>query len=196
MKKLTIILMLILALIMPVSTVATENRNYMAELIQALTVGDVNTAMALNDQRNAKIDSIENCEYPKVDAWDLWLVSKIVQQEAGSSWLTDEHQQMVASVLINRANSPEFPDTVEKCVFQKGQYAGVTSSRFANLKPSERAIKNALIVLEHGSIAPASVVFQSNFSRLGSGHYKVIYDRYLGTTYFSYSSRPGLYEEA
>ena len=194
MKKLSITLVLILLLMLPISTGATESRNYMAEIITALTVGDVGHARILNSERNAKIDTIENCPHPKIDTWDLWLVSKIVQQEAGSSWLTDEHQQLVASVLINRVNSPGFPDTVEKCVFQKGQYAGVASSRFANLKPSDRAVKNALAVLEHGSIAPASVVFQSNYSRLGGGYYKVIYDRYLGTTYFSYSSKPWLYE--
>ena len=192
---LIVALILILALILPVHTTAEESRNYMAEIITALTAGDVDHARILNAERNAKIDSMDYCPHPKIDTWDLWLVSKIVQQEAGSSWLTDEHQQLVASVLINRVNSPEFLDTVEKCVFQKGQYAGVTSSRFANLKPSERAVKNALIILERGSIAPSSVIFQSNYSRLGSGHYLVIRDRYLVTTYFAYSNNLELYEE-
>ena len=194
MKRTTIALALLLALILPISAAATESRDYMAEIITALSVGDVTKAQALNTERNAKIDRLGLANL-KINIDDLWLVSKIVHAEAGSNWLTDEHQRLVASVLLNRVNSPEFPGTVAECIYQRGQYYPAGSTYFARLIPSERAIKNALYVLENGSIAPPSVVFQSNYANLGSSHYMVIRDRYLGATYFAYSSRPWLYEE-
>ena len=192
MKRTTIALALVLALILPTSATATESRDYMADIITALTVGDVTKAQSLDADRNAKIDRLR-LDNPKISVDDLWLVSKIVYAEAGSSWLTDEHQRLVASVLLNRVNSPEFPDDVYSVITQRGQYYPAGSTYFARLIPSERAIKNALYVLENGSIAPPSVVFQSNYANLGSSHYMVIGDRYLGNSYFSYSYNMRLY---
>ena len=127
-----------------------------------------------------------------VDFDDLLLVSKIVTSEAGSNWLSDEHQQLVASVLLNRVASPEFPDTIYNCAYQKGQYA----SGFKKIKPNERSVKNALYILENGSIAPPDVVFQSNNPNLGSGIWKEIPDEHLRTSYFNYSNYRNLYKEA
>lgn len=170
----------------------TYEADYMLQVINYLSCGDLESAkeaMALRDEKisNLGIDAVT------VDTEKLYLVAKIVQAEAGSSWLSDDHQQSVASVLLNREASPEFPDTVKDCIHQTGQYYGANNSFFAKLVPTERAIRNALYVLENGSILPATVVFQANFKQ-GSGTYKTIKDKYLGTTYFCYSSYPDLYE--
>ena len=186
------LLVVLMFTMLPTSAIATETRDYMADIITALSVGDVTKAHTLNTERNAKIDRL-GLANPKISIDDLWLVSKIVHAEAGSSWLTDEHQRLVASVLINRVNSPEFPDDVYSVITQRGQYYPAGSTYFARLVPSERAVRNALYVLEHGSIAPPSVVFQSNYANLGSSHYMVIRDRYLGATYFAYSYNMRLY---
>jgi N-acetylmuramoyl-L-alanine amidase len=125
---------------------------------------------------------------------ELLLVCKVVTNEAGSDWLSDEHQQLVASVLLNRVASPEFPDTISECVYQPGQYYGVKSKRFQALLPDERTAENVLYVIQNGGIAPPSVVFQSGNKRQGSGVWKSIEDEILPTTYFCYSSYPELYE--
>ena len=169
--------------------------DYMANMIEAATTGNMEAGYAAELSRNEKIIELHLEEYyPMIAFDDLYLVSKIVQAEAGSSWLTDEHQQLVASVLYNRKNGPEFCDTYLECIHQPGQYYPRGSTYFANLLPSERAVRNALYVLENGSIAPPSVVFQSEFSRNGSGIWKSITDSRLGTTYFNYTNYPRLYE--
>lgn len=125
---------------------------------------------------------------------DLWWMSKIIYAEAGADFITDELQCMVGAVLYNRWLSPEFPDTLEECVFQKGQYAPTTSSDFKTATPNERSVSNAVRVLTGEFSIPETVVFQANF-RQGSGTYKEIYVPELGkSSYFCYSSYPELYE--
>ena len=193
MKRTTIALILMLAFILPVHTTATESRNYMAEIITALTAGDVDHARILNAERNAKIDTIENCPHPKIDTDDLFLLSKVMTSEAGSSWLSDDWKLKVGEVVLNRVASPEFPDTIHDVVYQRGQYGGVNTRYFANLNPNEHTVTLALRLLEGERSMHPSVVFQAEF-RQGSGSHTAYYDRYLGWVYFCYSSRTWLYE--
>lgn len=123
---------------------------------------------------------------------DLYLLAKVVEVEAGSSWITDEHKQMVASVIINRVNSPEFPDTIYDVVYQYRQYAAAGTKYFEELVPSESSVRTALYVLQNGSIAPETVVFQAEFKQ-GSSVYQTYNPEKLGTTYFCHSSYPELY---
>lgn len=176
----------------PVYAGYDADNDYMADVIQAITEGDYDAAGAAMQDRDEKIYG-EGLEAVHVDVDDLWLLSKIIYAEAGSSWLSDEHQRMVGSVVLNRMASPEFPDTMREVLEQPGQYYGENSSYFDSLVPSERAVRNALYLLENGSIAPAGVVFQANFVQ-GSGVYMEIEDEHLGSSYFCWSSRPELYE--
>jgi len=173
---------------------AVEPLNYMAEIITALTAGDVDHARILNAERNAKIDSMDYCPHPKIDTDDLFLLSKVMTSEAGSSWLSDDWKIRVGEVLLNRVASPEFPDTIHDVVFQCGQYGGVNTRYFANLRPNEHMVKLALRLLEGERTMHPSVVFQAEF-RQGSGTHTAYYDKYLGWVYFCYSSRTWLYEQ-
>ena len=186
-------MMIGVALLFVLATSASASgTDYMQEMINACTVNDTDAGTAAQQARDEKIDHHE-LSYPKISFEELHLLSKIVQSEAGSNWISNEQQRLVASVLMNRVNSPEFPSTVYDVVYQPNQYTGVNSQRFANLKPTERAVQNTLYILENGSILPASVVFQSNFKQ-GSGVHHSIYDETLGVwSYFCYSSRPNLY---
>lgn len=167
--------------------------DYMEDVIEALVSGDYETAEAAMRDRDEKIHG-EGLDRPTVQLNELWLLSKIIYAEAGSSWLSDEHQRLVGSVVLNRMVSPEFPDTMQEVLEQPGQYYPAGSDYFANLVPDRRAATNALYLLEHGSIAPSGVVFQSNYV-LGSGIYIEIADEHLGSSYFCWSSRPELYGE-
>lgn len=123
---------------------------------------------------------------------DLRYMAMIIYKEAGSNWVTDEQQCLTGVVLYNRKLSPEFPDTIKDCVYQRGQYSTVTS-KFESVIPNEQSVSNAVKVLTEEFTAPRSVVFQANF-RQGSGTYMSIYDEKLGTTsYYCYSNRPNLY---
>ncbi|MEG1563854.1 MAG: cell wall hydrolase [Bacteroides sp.] len=124
---------------------------------------------------------------------ELTLLSKIIQAEAGSSWLSLEWKMCVGNVVINRVSSPKFPDTIKKVLEQPGQYYGKNSKYFNNIVPSEKSVEAAKRLLEGERLLPESVVFQANFVQ-GSGVHTALYDSKLGWTYFCYSSHMGNYK--
>ncbi len=160
-------------------------------MAQAMANEDYVQAMLYEDIKNQKNEYLGVTDNLNYD--DLLLLSKIVDAEAGSSWLTDEHRLLVASVVVNRIHSPEFPDTLHEVVYQKGQYSPVRNERFDELVPSESSVMAAYTILTEGSIAPIDVVYQANFIQ-GSKIYKEIHDDKLGTTYFCYSKNRNLYK--
>ena len=170
-----------------------DNTNYSEIMIVSAINGDVVTGTQAEQDRNVKIDK-QGLSYPKIKFNDLFLVSKIMTAEAGSYWLSDEWKMAVGEVLLNRVASPEFPNTVEECIYQPGQYYSKNSSYFKKLLPWERETRLAWRLLEGERHLKPSVVFQANFTQ-GSGAFKSFYDKYLGWTYICYSSRPELYGE-
>lgn len=108
-----------------------------------------------------------------------YLLARLVYAEAGNK--TDEHQQYVASVVLNRMNSDKFPNSIDEVIYQRNplQYACVEDGNLDKI-PSERAIKNAYYIWDNGSILPENVLYQAEFMQ-GSGLYKKI-----DNTYFCY----------
>ena len=170
-----------------------DNVDYSEIMIISAINGDVVTGTQAEQDRNAKIDK-QGLSYPKIKFNDLFLVSKIMTAEAGSYWLSDEWKMAVGEVLLNCVASPEFPNTIEECLYQPGQYYPKNSSYFKKLLPWERETRLAWRLLEGERYLEPSVVFQANFAQ-GGGTFKSFYDRYLGRTYFCYSTKPGLYGE-
>ena len=117
---------------------------------------------------------------------DLLYLAKIIENEAGSDYCTDEHQRYVASVVLNRVASPRFPgDTILEialCGYGDGNpiqydyslYGGGVEG-FNSIEPSERAIENARYVLENG-VLDESVVWQANFEQGDETVIKFTYD--------------------
>lgn len=99
----------------------------------------------------------EHVSYFTYTEEDAIRLARIVYAEAGSSWITDEHQRDVASVVMNRVLDSRFPDTIEGVVNAPGQYPGTCK----NLKYDERSLANAIYVLENGPTC--SGIFQANF---------------------------------
>ena len=170
-----------------------DTTNYSEIMIISAINGDTATGLEAEKNRNVKIDK-QGLSYSKIKFNDLFLVSKIMTAEAGSYWLSDEWKMAVGEVLLNRVASPEFPNTVEECIYQSGQYYPKNSTYFKKLLPLERETRLAWRLLEGERHLEPSVVFQANFTQ-GSGIFKKYYDKYLGYTYFCYSTKPGLYGE-
>lgn len=166
--------------------------NYLEQMILAACNGDIKAGRNLDRLRSMKKSYLGIADNLSFD--DLYLLAKIIEIEAGSSWLTEEHRRLVASVVVNRVASPEFPHSLEAVIHQPGQYALSRSKRFETLIPSEKTVRSAAYVLQHGSIAPASVVFQAEFPQ-GGGVYQKIKPKKLGTTYFCYSSHMEKYTD-
>lgn len=107
--------------------------------------------------------------------YELELLAHLVYGESGAQ--SDECQIAVASVVLNRVNAREFPNTIERVIYQSGQYACTWDGNF-DRTPSKRAYANARYVLEHGSQIPSSVIYQAQFTQ-GSGVYDVIDGEYF-----------------
>lgn len=118
---------------------------------------------------------------------DVDLLARLLTAEMGMSWVDDEMQLYVGSVVLNRMNHPLYPDTLYDVIYDKGQYSPTWTGTINNT-PDERTIANARLLLEEGSILPENVIFQANFPQ-GDGTYYKYYDEILGTTtYFCYLS--------
>lgn len=107
-----------------------------------------------------------------IDDYELWLLAHLINGEAGSTWCSDTTRYYVGSVVLNRVNHAEFPDSIESVIYQSGQYSCTWDGNF-DLTPSDRCYEIARDLLENGSWLPADVVFQANFSQ-GSGVYDCI----------------------
>lgn len=167
--------------------------DYTAELMDCCVAGDIEAGRAAEVCRNLKIDAT-GTDDKFVSFDDLYIVSKIITNEAGCYWLPMEWKMAVGEVLLNRVASPEFPDTIEECVYQPGQYSGANSSWFQSRMPFEDCVEAAFRLLSGERVLnEPSAVFQSN-GKQGSGVCLELYDQTMGYTYICYSSHPELYE--
>ena len=173
-------------------TTFSADIDYSDQMITAAVTGDYAAGLAAQKAREDKIDSLE-LEENSYTFEDLMLLSKIIYAEAGSEWLSDEWKMCVGEVVLNRVASPEFPDTIKEVLEQPGQYYGANSRYFNSLLPSERCVIAAMRLLNGERLLEPSVVFQANFVQ-GGGAHTAVYDKYLGWTYFCYSSKTELYQ--
>lgn len=112
---------------------------------------------------------------------ELDVLARVVYFEAGSSWLTDREQQLVACVVLNRCADDRFPDTIAENVYRRGQYACAKRLyTVARESIPDRCYANARAAAYGEVECPANVVWQAQF-RQGKGVYEQI-----GKTYFCY----------
>jgi hypothetical protein len=95
-------------------------------------------------------------------------------------------QLYVGSVVLNRVNSPNYPNTIKEVIFQAGQYAPAISGAIYGYESSDSTREKAAYLLENGSILPSNVVYQAEFKQ-GSGTYeKIPLSWKNGMMYFCY----------
>ncbi|MGE4353072.1 MAG: cell wall hydrolase [Oscillospiraceae bacterium] len=195
MKKMIASILAVMTLVFvgsPAFATYAKETDYMNTMLQAAVAGDWDTGQNAQFGRNAKIDE-EGLDYIKISFEDLYLLAKIIYAEAGSQWLPDDWKMCVGEVVLNRVDSPEFPNTIVEVIYQPGQYYGADSSYFAALNPDMRCAQLALRLLEGERVMNRpSVVFQANF-RQGGGVHLSYYDEVLGWTYFCDSCKTNLY---
>ncbi len=186
---------LLLGLCLPVGAADAEgSSDYMLTMINCAVEGNHLGGEAAEALRNEKISAL-GLDYPTVDYAELELLSRLIEAEAGSAWLSREWKMCVGEVVLNRMSSPEFPDTMAEVISEPGQYSCAAVRDFSSLRPSFESVMAAKLLLEgERVIGDASVVFQSNFV-LGSGIHTVLHDSRLGYTYLCYSSYPELYRD-
>lgn len=76
---------------------------------------------------------------------DLEMLFRVVESEATGG--TIEQKKNVMSCVLARMRSPEFPNTVEGVIFEKGQFAVISDKRYYNVKVTESTKKAVIEVL-------------------------------------------------
>ncbi len=193
-KLFTILPAILLVLVLSGNAYAEYDSNvdYSELMVTAATIGDYASGSAAEQARNEKIDAL-GLTCPKIKFDELMMISKIIYAEAGSAWLDDNWKMCVGEVVFNRVASPEFPNTIKEVLEQPGQYYGANSRYFNSLIPTERCVRVAMRLFNGERLMEPSVVFQANFKQ-GGGTHTACYDKYLGWTYFCYSSNTELYQ--
>lgn len=140
-------------------------------------------------RRESRLDELRaQPEGQQYEAEEIELLARVINAEMGANWVPDEVQRMVGSVVLNRVRSEEFPDTMYGVVYQRDpvQYACPWNGSFD--KPvTEKVWANTLYLIEHGSVLPPNVYYQSTNAGNGTGIYDEYYDPVMkNTTYFCY----------
>lgn len=170
------------------------DKDYTMEIVNACLDSDVSIGRKLVYERNKKIKYIGG-NHREMDFDEVLLLSKVIQHEAGSNWLPIDWKMKVGEVLLNRVDSPEFPNTLYECVYAKGQYSGSVNNVYDSLTPSTESVIAAIKLLNGERILDEkSVVFQSNRPQ-GGKVYEVLSDSILGNTYLCCSYNIELYKE-
>lgn len=109
-------------------------------------------------------------ELEPVDEEELELLARLINAEAGASWLNDLTRYYVGSVALNRVDSELFPDTLYEVIYQDTpciQYACTVDGNIEK-EPTERCYEIAEDLLRNGSVLPPDVIYQAEFEQ-GSG---------------------------
>lgn len=121
------------------------------------------TKRASSDTNNPKQETTSSSSEDNNE--DLELLARLVNAEAGD--YSRETQIAVASVVLNRVESDNYPDSIHDVIYQAGQYSPIQSGAIDE-SPNKQSTESARYVYEHGSQIPPNVVYQSSFVQ-GSG---------------------------
>ena len=138
-----------------------------------------------------KTDSEETTLHPQEPAEaatfayvDQYLLAKIMQAEAGVSW-PDWAVMCIGEVVLNRAASTAWPDTIHGVLYQAGppvQYEPVWSAGWEDMEPEADYLELARRLLEGERVLnDPEVVWQALFPQ-GRETVLTYYDRILKTT--------------
>ena len=179
----------VVALLVSLIYVALSNKHHQTKVVTKV-ITKVETSVIEKEVPTEVIVEVEKNTNYTYD--ELYCMAVVIYNEAGSNSCTDEMQELVGYVVLNRVNDPRYPNTIREVLTQKGQYEGIWNNgvHFAKrgnseieTKALERAWTSAKKVLENRDNIPIpeNVIFQAQFNQ-GKGLYKQI-----GNTYFCYS---------
>lgn len=106
---------------------------------------------------------------------ELYILAHLLAGEA--QYCHDDEQRYVGSVVLNRVNHKDFPDSIEEVVFQRNQYSCIKDGNYYR-EPTDSNWENAKWLLEHGSILPDYVIFQSGDKQGNHVYQKTDYHYY------------------
>lgn len=102
---------------------------------------------------------------------EMELLSQIVQAEAGNQDLTGK--RLVADVILNRVDSPLYPNSIEEVIFQEGQFQPVSNGTFWNAAwdISDESFQAAWMEM-NGPRLDNQILYFATWQANGVGHWK------------------------
>lgn len=115
---------------------------------------------------------------PAIYCKSIDLLERCVEAEAGNQSILGK--QLVADVILNRVNDPDFPDTITDVIKQKGQFSVVSNGSIDSVSVSaetKEAVKKELvsqvneevIFFQTGSFSP----YGEDFEKVGDHYFSV-----------------------
>lgn len=99
---------------------------------------------------------------------DMELIAQLVEAEAGNQDL--KGKCLVVDVILNRVESPDFPNTVEEVIFQPGQFSVVTNGAFDKAAYNMQESDYAAVAMEYELHQNKDVMYFNNCKAVsGSG---------------------------
>ena len=129
----------------------------------------------LNTVNKAILESAEEF----YDEEELMWMGRIITAEAGNQCL--EGQIAVGNVVLNRAESPRFADTVKGVIFQAGQFEPVERGAIY-IEPFEQSVIAAKLALEGYNVVGDALYFQQ--SAYGEMAHYGSFIKQIGVHYF------------
>lgn len=112
-------------------------------------------------------DSNEQIE-EEIKLGDMELIAQLVEAEAGNQDLYGK--RLVVDVVLNRVESPDFPNTVEEVIFQKGQFSVVTNGAFEKAAYNMKESDYMAVAMEYELHSNKDVLYFNNSSKVsGTG---------------------------
>lgn len=121
-----------------------ENNRLCSQGIRETDTGDRLQASLQAEQDRRAVRTVIRYRV-NLDAASRHILERIVEAEAGDQDICG--RQMVANVVLNRLQSSQFPDTVEKVVFAHRQFSPVSNGSYYRVEVSDktkRAVEKAL----------------------------------------------------
>ena len=101
---------------------------------------------------------------------DIDLLAKIAMAEAESQ--TELGKRLVIDTVLNRVDSDEFPDTVEKVIFQKGQFAPIIDGRWEQCYVKDDIRELVIEELENRTNSDVMFFRTKRYSKYGTPLFK------------------------
>ena len=166
-------------------------------------MGDVATDEQIRSQIDAlrvvqvfePVEETETSEEEPELSEDVVLLARIMQEEDGIDW-PDAMIMCIGEVVLNRVDSPDYPDTVRGVLYQIDcgyvQYAPVYAPGWESIEPQKKYVELAERLLDGERVLDdGRVVYQALFEQ-GEGAVLAYHDVSLGsTTYFCLTEGPG-----
>ena len=112
------------------------------------------------------------------DTYDRELLARVVEAEAGGEPLIGK--KLVAAVILNRIDHPQFPDTLKEVVYQQSQFTTVQNGRIYEVVPSDETYLAIQSEIEHRTDSGIIYFNSKEYPKYGKPWGKV-YGHYFAT---------------